>query len=162
MSTVTRALGSLIISVVLGWGLHTSMWAQSPPSAPEGGSLTGASGSLSGTAQGVPTVPPLPVGSRHVRVSLSNAVQILDGLNCEECVFEDMTFTYSGGEYQCERCVFLGTIRFDLQGAAQNTLTVLELAKTMAARRVPAVPIPLPPQEFTTEIPLKATWTSQR
>lgn len=152
MRTIALSFGSLIIGLFLGLGIHTSIWAQS----------IGGGGSMLGTQQWIPTVPPLRSDITQAGLKMSNGDQILDGLNCDECTFENVNFVYSGGEFHCKDCTFSGTINFDLRGAAKNTLVALELAKAIAASRVPPVPTPVPPQDFTAKTPIKATWTSQK
>ena len=52
--------------------------------------------------------------------------QELDGLNCEGCKFGALIMTYAGGAFHCVNCM-LGGSKFELKGAAANTVSFLAL-----------------------------------
>lgn len=71
-----------------------------------------------------PPVPPIIVRVHDGR--FSRLTQQLDGLDCVNCVFKDVTFEYGGGSFHLTNSSFSGPIRVNFKGAAANTLAVLE------------------------------------
>jgi hypothetical protein len=151
MSKVIVALGSVCVSVFL-FGSQTSIFAQ-PSSPSPGGSSIIDMGS-------VPPVPSLPKILQQ-GIEMRNGLQKLDGLNCEGCTFENVTFVYGGGPFRLEKCHFGGTIRFVLQGAAANVVAVTKLAEDVAASMAPSGPSPRPKtKEYKIATPITADWIS--
>lgn len=70
-----------------------------------------------------PKLPPLTITAEPE----NPAPQILDGLDCDGCVFNNALLKYSGGAVRLERASFTGTTTLELNGAAQNTVAVLNL-----------------------------------
>lgn len=63
-----------------------------------------------------------PPAGMQVGKSFEHQILILDGLKCTNCSFKDLTFLYSGGEYQLKDATFSGVIQIELHGAAENAL----------------------------------------
>ena len=152
MSRSPVALGSLILISLVGvFGQDTATLGQSSPSAPTGKGIE---------LKREPIVPSLSSITER-GITLRNAVQPLDGLNCENCTFENVTFEYSGGAYRLVGCTFHGTIRVGFKGAAANTLALLAIVEATRAPKPPSGPSPGPtPRSFTASTPITADWIS--
>jgi hypothetical protein len=128
MSKITVAFESFVagassvLLLFMLFGNHTSMFAQGPPI---GIGVTGAE----------PTVPPL--GPLMSGVGLEAREQPLDGLNCEQCTFGDVTFTYGGGAVRLIEPELSGTIRLNLKGAAANTAVTIAFLQAMLQNQKP-------------------------
>ncbi|MBZ5668541.1 MAG: hypothetical protein LAO04_02280 [Acidobacteriia bacterium] len=135
MSKTMLALESFVVGAFCMFfmlsGSHTSILAQSGLGLPDA----------------IPVVPPL--SSIEVRDShFGTEPQQLDGLNCKECTFDNVTLTYGGGAYHLENCRFSGTTRVVFTGAAQNALAVLPLIAAITSGN----PNPNPPRPKETRI----------
>jgi len=128
MSKVTAALGSFsagVCSVLLFLmlsGSHTSTLAQLPKQAVFPGAE--------------PTVPPLQ-NAVFTGTAFRGGEQQLDGLNCEECSFTDVTFTYAGGASRLVNPKFSGTTRVTFKGAAANALMTSAFLQSMLQNKKP-------------------------
>jgi hypothetical protein len=74
----------------------------------------------------VPIVPPLP----HIALngnSFRNVTYAMDGLECHDCTFQDVTLTYGGGAYLLENPKVSLPVRLNLTGAALNTAQLLQV-----------------------------------
>jgi hypothetical protein len=80
----------------------------------------------SGTA---PIIPSL--GATRLGVFVSNGTQSLDGLDCENCSFSNVTLEYSGGAFNLKNSSFAGPVRVKLEGAAANTVAFLQLVQAL-------------------------------
>jgi hypothetical protein len=102
-----------------------------------GGSGTGANSVMS--LEGIGAVPffnsldHMPV-MRDFRFISSG--QTLDGLNCENCEFKDARLRYGGGVLSLKGSTFSGTTELQLEGAAANTIAVLEFLKAIPGGRL--------------------------
>jgi hypothetical protein len=133
---------------------HPPTFAHSSHAAPEGRSIID-------VGDVVPEVSPLlTLPQRHV--ALKNGTQRLDGLNCEQCVFKNVTFQYGGGPYRLDECKFEpGTITVVFIGAAANAVGFLPLAESIAAGISPSGPNPLPPpKKYNINTPTVISWSS--
>ena len=119
------ALGLLLFGLSLGFwvGSHTSTIVQSlSAQAPSPKPSIRSSGIEAPLA--FPTVPDF-----WVHLSGDNpgdAIQQLDGMDCDGCTLKVKVLTYSGGQFKCQKCsISYEEVR--LFGAAQNTLTFLQM-----------------------------------
>ena len=138
MSKVAIALGSFILgactmlfSVAL-LGSHTSTFAHSS-----------AQLRAIGTG-GEPTVPGITMHAEHFGLA-GGLLQSIDGLDCKDCKFSDVTLEYSGGAFQLTNFPFSGPLRVNLKGAAANTVAFLNLVQAIAASQRPPEPKPNSP-----------------
>ena len=72
--------------------------------------------------QARPGLPPMP--AQPMIGILVNGTRQLDGLNCFNCRFHDVTLTYAGGQFRCIDCWFDGTVSIQFSGAAANALAL--------------------------------------
>lgn len=162
MSRITVAFGSVTVGAIivtfslLFSGNHISTLVQSslaqPVPGPRGIVIEGAE----------PVVPPLG-GTLVQRSSFNNVIQPLDGLNCEECVFNNVTLEYAGGAYRLINCRFTGTTRVVFKGAAANTLGILSIVEAMTSGNPPTGPSPMPPPKvFTIKDTVKTDWINPK
>jgi hypothetical protein len=131
MSRVTVAVGSFIAGVsstllfLALSGSHTSTLAQEPRRS--GFEITGQE----------PIVKPLP-GIAFTRGKLYGPIeQSLDGLNCDSCLFDNVSFTYAGGAARIINPKFSGTTRLVLKGAAANTMATVAFLQAMLQNQQP-------------------------
>lgn len=89
--------------------------------------------------------------AKIVGTAANPAAQILDGLNCKGCTFSNAVLTYSGGAVRLEDMAFTGTTTLRLEGAAANTVALLELWKAInkGLPTAPAVPSKPPVRRAT-------------
>jgi hypothetical protein len=142
MSKVTLALGSFIVGACamffISLGNQASTLEQ--PSFAQVSAL--------GT-NGAPVVPPLIPQVKGLTIEGGSIPQMLDGLDCKECTFKDVTLTYAGGAYNFDHCNFSGTTRVVLSGAAANTMAILPLLQAITRGVPPKPPTPQKPTEQT-------------
>jgi hypothetical protein len=128
MSKVMLALGSFIVGAccasAISFGIQTSTWAQVGP--PLGS---------------VPVVPALKESVLEDSIMRNSSGQQLDGLECMNCVFDNVGFTYSGGAFRLVNPRFINGMRIHFGGAAANTAVVLAL---LQALNNPQRPVPPP------------------
>ena len=131
MITVAVAFSLLVLFT------HTSTLAQSasPPSVESFSAVQ--------LGDATPVVPSLP-GTRVAGLSLSDAVQVLDGLNCRDSTFKNVTFKYGGGPYRLEGCKFEGEITVLFSGAALNVMGLLQDVEKIGMQMAPSAPSPTP------------------
>jgi hypothetical protein len=70
------------------------------------------------------------------RFAISNSTQSLDGMNCEDCQFESASLRYGGGVVNLKGSTFSGTTELQLEGAAANTVALLEFLKAIPGGRL--------------------------
>jgi len=131
MTKLVVALGSLTVGLVIGSlfaGIHTSIEVQP----------VFAQVSAIDVGYKPPEVFPLTLAQKGTELTGLN--QRLDGLDCEGCVFTNVSFMYGGGAYQLKNCKFLGTTKMVFDGAAQNTLSAIALINTVEEASRPAPP----------------------
>lgn len=63
--------------------------------------------------------------------TFASVKQPLDGLNCTNCKFEDAALSYAGGVVNLRGSTFSGTTKLQLEGAAANTIALLEFLKAI-------------------------------
>ena len=98
-----------------------------------------------GIGGAIPEVPPLrhnivenfPFGNGRDEV-----MQQLDGLECRNCSFNNVTLTYGGGEYDLRNISFVGKWELRLTGAARNTMQLVSFLQSM--KNAPRI-MPVPP-----------------
>jgi hypothetical protein len=93
----------------------------------------------------VPTVPPLRhnvlIGA-HVG---SGFITPLDGLECENCTFDNAAIEYGGGAFHLTNTTFSGTVNVQLTGAAANTFAFLKYLNGISGPApLSGVPSPTP------------------
>ncbi len=160
MSKVTLALGSFILGMVCASvGIHTSTvvhaFAQSsaPSTPPQTRPLVGFGK--------MPEVPPL--GPLQTGFDAEDTGTIsLDGMNCKDCIFKNVTLIYGGGAYSCSNCSFSGVRRVELRGAAFNTFILLQHIGAITGAPQQEQQNPNSPKIFTTDLkqPAQVTWVS--
>jgi hypothetical protein len=115
-----------------------------------------------------------PYGSKPMFNSLSNLPilkkftffnipQRLDGLNCTDCSFDNAVLLYGGGAVDIKGSKFSGTTELRLEGAAANTITLLEFLNVIPAGRLKyKLPIPNKPiiRRATTQKPQTMDFTA--
>jgi hypothetical protein len=104
----------------------------------EGGGMTGGGMGMIDPAQlgAIPffnSLNHMPVFKKFAFVS---SRQPLDGLNCEECEFKDAKLRYEGGVVNLQGSTFTGTTELQLEGAAANTIALLEFFKAIPAGKL--------------------------
>jgi hypothetical protein len=134
MSKIALAVGSFIVGAcsILLLGSHTSISAQPPQSVPSQPRST-----IVNISDAIPAVPAL----RHIvftKGAFTGGTQQLDGLECESCLFDNVTFTYGGGAVRLVNPSISGPIRVELTGAAANTVAVIQYLQAIDANRQPA------------------------
>ena len=60
----------------------------------------------------------------------------LDGLNCEDCQFDNAQLRYGGGVVNLKGSTFSGTTELQLEGAAANTVALLEFLRAIPGGRL--------------------------
>jgi hypothetical protein len=90
-----------------------------------------------------PIIPSL--GTTRLGVFVSNAKQSLDGLDCENCSFSNVTLEYSGGAFNLKNSSFVGPVRVNFKGAAANTVAFLQLVQALSISERPKQPAPRKP-----------------
>src|SRR5579859_6816611 len=63
--------------------------------------------------------------------TISSTVQRLDGLNCENCEFENAQLRYGGGVVNLKGSTLSSTTELQLEGAAANTVALLEFLRAI-------------------------------
>ncbi len=122
MSRMMLALGSFVVGacstlLFLGnqsFGSQTSTTAQERPTIKGGGVAHGGRGVALGGAE--PTVKSFLSYPKVEDFTFEDVTQALDGLDCTNCAFKDVSFEYSGGAYNLINCSFSGRTRVVLKG----------------------------------------------
>jgi hypothetical protein len=93
---------------------------------------------------GVPVVPPI---SQHFeKIDLSALpLFIVDGAECNKCVFNGVTLRYGGGNFRFTDFKFSAPINIEYVGAAANTMRFNYFLQAVAARQLPKNPNPKEP-----------------
>jgi hypothetical protein len=81
-------------------------------------------GVIASAVSSEPVVPPLQVNLHNGTIRVP--VQSLDGFACTNCTLLVGGFTYAGGAFKLENCVFPANIPVQFKGAALNTLILLQ------------------------------------
>lgn len=139
MSKITLTLGALMVGLVLGSLFSTGRAAtqsQAPSSGvPQifGGATIDCAGIPGCTPLGLPNrQPQVPVlGPPLAHMTFARGTQPLDGLDCDDCIFADTTLIYGGGAFNLKNAQFSGTTHLELNGAAANTLAMLNLVEAI-------------------------------
>jgi hypothetical protein len=140
MRKVIPSLGSFVAGacfmLLLLSGTHTSTFAQ-------GGALMPAA---------VTVVPPLR-GINFSGANFTGVTQPLDGVECTNCIFNNVAFTYGGGAFSLVNFHHSGTTTLKLSGAAQNTFVLLSAFGFIRSPNdnAPAAPF-VPPTEQSIKI----------
>ena len=128
MSKLTVALVSFSLGVVITLSLVGSRaftFAQEPPKPMP---------VLAGGA-GTPLVPPITQHFSNFGASVPGTAFGVDGVECVKCSFNGMTLRYGGGNFQFSDFKFSGPVRFELTGAAANTVIFMRFVKALAANQ---------------------------
>jgi len=95
----------------------------------------------------------------------SGEVAQLDGLNCDGCTLRVNLLTYAGGQFKCTNCSIASANGIYLEGAALNTLRVLQFVNAIPG--APAKPKTAPIDPNTPHIetaalssPTRMDWIS--
>lgn len=148
MRSVTLAFGSFVAGAISMFlmlsGSHTSTFVQ--PVLAQGSFIT-----MPGL---IPVVPPFtPVVLQ--RNNVSGYVVQLDGLNVDDCTFDNVRFEYGGGAFRLNNIHISGNTLLTLKGAAMNTFL---LTQWFTSLNRPA-PHPIPPKNKELMATLKTTET---
>jgi len=163
MSKITIALTSFSLGVLTSFfvfsGGQASILAQAPSPqtpAPAPQTLTPL---LMGGA-GVPTVPPITQHFTRVGMAVPGTAFGVDGSECIDCEFKGMILRYGGGNFQFTGFKFSGPVRFELTGAAANTVIFMRFIEALAASQAPPKPtMQNAPEIKTVEIKQEVTGT---
>lgn len=162
MSKVTIALGSFALGVCstsvlfMLLGIQTSTLAQAPPRTPPRSVMSG--GSFSHEPVGIqvegaePALRSILEFPRLERYTFNDVGQSLDGLDCTDCTFNNVRFTYSGGPISLVHPSVQGMFRIDFKGASANTLAVQAFFTNLARGSKPQVWPPYQPIPQTVTI----------
>jgi hypothetical protein len=157
MSKVIIAFGSFaagILFMLVFGSPHTSTVVQtSPELAEEPSPPISSGGSGIERPELIPTVPGLG-DTTFQEESFSSTGQQLDGLHCENCSFNNVTFVYGGGAYNLPQARPSDS-RVVLIGAAANTFKLLVVLKVCSPQELspspswlsepdPKIPISMP------------------
>ena len=74
-----------------------------------------------------------------------DVTQRLDGLDCTNCTFKDVTLEYAGGNFNLVNATFSGRTRLMLKGAAANTASAVSMLAAIGSGNVSAPPAPNQP-----------------
>lgn len=135
MRTVTVAVLSFILGATL-----TSLYGSqtSAPHAPVQSAQT-----PNVDAGRTPVVPP-GIGIRSQFSIASGGVVVLDGFGCTGCEFHSITLRYGGGVYELNGSKFAGDVKFELTGAAANTVAFLSNIGVICVMTPPPAKAPNP------------------
>jgi len=99
------------------------------------------------------------MGAHVSSFSVRGFVQPLDGLDCENCEFQNVVFTYGGGLFECRNCT-VSSGGLVLKGAALNTYRTLQFFGVIPTPPPADNSNPNAPKIKTAklEAPQKVTW----
>jgi len=144
MSKATIAIGAFVLGLFCSAALSVPQSEHPGSSRPTvnwpdwhgtvfmGGSAAGAGNAVN--LEGIGAVPffnTLNHMPTFKRFTISKSGQSLDGLNCEDCQFEGARLRYGGGVVNLKGSTFSGTTELELEGAAANTVALLEFLKAI-------------------------------
>jgi hypothetical protein len=82
---------------------------------------------------------------------------------CENCVFENLTFLFGGGDFQLRNCTVKGAFAMKLTGAALNTVNAIGLFAQIAQPRKQPRPLPQPQMMLaSSDTPVTITLVSRQ
>lgn len=58
--------------------------------------------------------------------TLANGIHVLDGLECLNCIFENVVLTYAGGNFKLVKPQFKGNVSIEFKGAALNGIALFK------------------------------------
>lgn len=99
------------------------------------------------------TLDHMPIFKKYSFVSTG---QSLDGLNCEDCQFNNAGLRYGGGVLNLKGSTFSGTTELQLEGAAANTIALLEFLKAIPEGQL-KYKLPIPNKPITRKFASTAT-----
>ena len=158
MSKATVALLSFSVGVLSSFvlfaffGIQTSTFAQAPQASAPGVPKT----DLGGPRSAIPLVPPIEGkgGNFFAGNVMDNLVVRLDGIHSTGDLFSNTTFVYGGGAINLTQPRVAGKISVVLEGAAANTLFVVNFFQEIAKGSQPKPVAPHQPSlaevQFTT------------
>lgn len=143
MSKITIAFVSFIAGVLTAFfalsGSQASTLAQTPsPQTPTPAPQTLAPLIMGGA--GTPTVPPITQHFTNFGLAVPGTAFGVDGSECVRCDFRGMILRYGGGNFQFTDFKFSGPVRFELTGAAANTVIFMRFVEALAASQAPPKP----------------------
>ncbi|SRR5712692_3366964 len=168
MSKVTLALGSFIVGACSTWlVLGSQSFGSQTPTTVQGRS-TFKGGGVRHSNRGVglegsePTFQSFLAFPKFDDFTFEDVTQSLDGLDCTNCTFKDVSFEYAGGAYNLINCSFSGGTRVVLKGTAANTLSILPLLQAITSGHPPEPPKPQTPMLKTAKAqsPITINFTS--
>jgi len=101
-------------------------------------SATGARNVVAITADASPKVPGIMMTVDHLEAIRSG--QVLDGLECIDCVFEDATLRYSGGAYRLINPTFKGRVTVEFSGPAYDAVFLEHVVTAIGSGPKPQAP----------------------
>src|SRR5215472_14910878 len=140
MSKITIAFASFSLGVLTSFfvfsGSHASVLAETPsPQTPAPAPQTLAPLLIGGA--GVPTVPPITQHFTNFGLAVPGGAFGVDGSECVRCEFSGAVLRYGGGNFQFTDFKFSGPVRFELTGAAANTVIFMRFVEALAANQKP-------------------------
>jgi len=143
MSKITITFASFSLGVLTSFfvfsGSQASIHAQAPsPQTPM--PPPQALAPLITGGDGVPLVPPIKQHFNHFGLAVPGTAFGVDGTECNSCEFKGMILRYGGGNFQFTDFKFSGPVRFELTGAAANTVIFMRFIDALAASQAPPKP----------------------
>lgn len=91
-----------------------------------------------------------------------DVTQKLDGLDCTNCTFKDVTLEYEGGTFNLTNATFSGRVRVVLKGAAANAFSTASMLAAIGSGGGGTSPAPNQPVLKATiaRQPAKIDWNS--
>jgi len=131
-------------------GKPRAVWNQFTISDVQGGFVD-----VLGLRGSIPTFPALNTRPIVKNSYFSREPQILDGLDCRTCTFDNANLVYGGGPFNFEATQFTGQVSIQFVGAAANTIGMLKLTGLL---KEPNAPI----QQPETDKPVPSTTVVKR
>lgn len=92
-----------------------------------------------GGLEDIPRFRPLNASPILKSVQVLGGHQILDGLDCRSCSFQDAQLSYGGGPFNLQDAHFSGSVSLTLEGAAANTVNMLNFLNLLQKPTGPIV-----------------------
>ena len=107
-----------------------------------------------------PLLRPLEMFPKVEDFTFEDVDQRLDGLDCTNCTFKDVTLDYEGGNFNLVNASFSGRIRLVLKGTAANTASAVSMLAAIGSGNRATLPGPNQPVIKATiaKQPVKLDW----